>query len=179
MANVLFTMLLRVMTIQDLGSIGELLSSVFVLVTLIYLAVQVRHSRELLEENRKITMSQVYEGRAFYRGNLAKELIDPVWASVYVKLRGGVKSVPPSAVIENYDKLTDEEKVISIMQQQAVTQGIDNSLYQIELGLVDETGAQGSYDYIREDFPLWAHSKIPIPPRIVKWYEENGEHEDV
>ena len=124
-------------------------------------------------------MSQVYESRAFYRGNVAKDLVNPVWANVYVKLRGGAMPVSPSEMVENFETLTEEEKVISIMQQQAVTQGVDNSLYQIELGLVDEMGAQGSYDYIKMDYPLWKHSKIPLPPRITKWYEENVDPKDV
>ena len=161
------------MSIQDLGAIGELLSSIFVLITLVYLAVQVRHSKELLEENRRITMSKVYESRAFYRGDLSKDLANPVWASVFIKLRGGTKPVPGPVLVKNFDQLNDEEKVMSIMQQQSVVQGIDNSLYQIELGLVDEQGAQGSYDFILEEYPLWVHSEIPIPVRIMKWYEGN------
>ena len=161
------------MSIQDLGSIGELLSSVFVLATLVYVAIHVRHSRGLLEENKRMAMSQVYAGRSRYRGELAKDLINPVWASVYVKLRGGARPQPASVMKKNFDKLTDEEKTISIMQQQAVTQGIDHSLYQIELGLVDDLGAQGTYDYIENEYQLWTHSEIPIPPRITRWYDNN------
>ena len=160
------------------GSLAEVFAALAVMVTLIYLAVQVRQSRDLLEENRKIALSQVYESRAYFRGNLAKDLINPTWASVYVKLRNGPMPVAASVMVGNFDKLTDEEKVISIMQQQAVTQGVDNSLYQIDLGLVDEFGAEGTYDYIRADYPLWEHSKIPIPPRVVKWYRENVIEED-
>ena len=44
-----------------LGNVGKFLGSIAVLVTLIYLAVQVRHSRDLLEENRKIALSQVFQ----------------------------------------------------------------------------------------------------------------------
>ena len=123
-------------------------------------------------------MSKVYEDRAFYRGELSKDLINPVWASVYIKLHGGTRPVPGRVLVENYDHLTDEEKVISMMQQMAVVQGIDNSLYQIELGLVDELGAQGSYDFIHDEYPLWVHSEIPIPRRITNWYESNYIHGD-
>ncbi len=164
------------MTIQDMGAIGELLGSIFVFVTLVYLAVQVRHSRNLIDENRKIALSQVYQGRSAFRGNLAKDLIDnSQYASIFVKLRGGIDPQPPHVLIENFDKLTEEEKAILTFQQQAVTQGIDNSLYQIELGLVDDAGAQGSYDFIRAEYPLWVHSKVPIPIRISRWYEENAD----
>lgn len=167
------------MSIQDLGAIGELLSSLFVLVTLVYLAVQVKQSRHLLEENRKVTLSQVYEGRANYRGALQKDMMsNPLWAEIWVKLRNGTAPQPVEVLIANFDKLTDEEKAISIFQQSAVAQGIDNSLYQIGLGLVDEDGARGSYDFIRREYALWLHSKIYIPPRITKWYGANVENGD-
>ena len=143
------------------------------LATLVYLAVQVRQSRDLLEENRRITLSQMYEGRARFRGELSRDAMNLDWASISVKLRGGARPVPVSVLVANFNKLTEEEKTISMMQQGAVTQGIDNSLYQIELGLVDDLGAQGSYDFIRAEYPLWLHAQIPIPPRITKWYNTN------
>lgn len=40
------------MTIIELGALGELLGAIAVVLTLIYLSIQVRHSRELLESNR-------------------------------------------------------------------------------------------------------------------------------
>lgn len=40
------------MTIIELGALGEFLGAIAVVLTLIYLSVQVRHSRELLEANR-------------------------------------------------------------------------------------------------------------------------------
>ena len=166
------------MSIQDLGAIGELLSSLFVLITLVYLAVQVRHSRELLEENRKITLSQVYEGRANLRAGQARSMVsNPHWAAVWVKLQGGDPYQSADVLIENFDRLADEEKALVIFNQNATTQGIDNTLYQVELGLVDEAGAQGSYDFIKDQYPLWVHSRIRIPVRITNWYEDNVEKE--
>ena len=42
------------MTISDLGAIGELVGSFAVLLTLVYLAIQVRYSRELLERQERL-----------------------------------------------------------------------------------------------------------------------------
>ena len=100
------------MSIQDLGAIGELLSSLFVLITLVYLAVQVRHSRQLIEENRKITLSQVYEGRANLRAAQARSMVsNPNWAAIWVKLQGGADpNQSADVLIENFDRLADEEK---------------------------------------------------------------------
>jgi len=52
------------LTIQDLGALGELLGSVAVLVTLVYLAMQGRHGKELLNRNDKIALSQARQPRA-------------------------------------------------------------------------------------------------------------------
>lgn len=163
------------MDIQDLGTIGELIGSIFVLVTLVYLAIQVRQSRHLIEENRKIALSQVYQARAFYRGNLVSSFMDnPRFASIWINLRGGnIGPVSTAELIDNFDTLSLEEKAIASFQQQAVTQGVDNTLYQIELGLVDNEGAQSALEQIRREYPLWVHAGISIPPRIRNWYTTN------
>jgi hypothetical protein len=43
-------------TAQLLGNIGEFVGSIMVVVTLVYLALQVRQSKGLLEENRRIAL---------------------------------------------------------------------------------------------------------------------------
>ena len=68
------------MTIAELGSLGELVSGLAVLVTLIYLAVQVRHSRTLLERNEKIALSQVYQARTDTRLQLQLALFNDSYA---------------------------------------------------------------------------------------------------
>ena len=59
------------MTISELGSIGEFVGAIAVVVTLAYLAVQVRHSKEateantrMMEENRKLALAQNFVQRA-------------------------------------------------------------------------------------------------------------------
>ena len=44
---------------EAVAAVGELISAFAVLATLIYLAVQVRHSKELLERSEKIALSDV------------------------------------------------------------------------------------------------------------------------
>jgi hypothetical protein len=57
-------------------AIAELIGSLVVLATLGYLAVQVRYSRNLLEENRKIALSQVYQARSNTRRENARHVSD-------------------------------------------------------------------------------------------------------
>ena len=52
------------MTIMELGALGEFVGSIAVLVTLLYLAVQVRHSRDLLEESGRTTKANLSQSMA-------------------------------------------------------------------------------------------------------------------
>ncbi len=57
-------------TIQMLGSLGEFVGAIAVVATLVYLAIQVRHSREAMEgntsalaENRQLAIAESYQFR--------------------------------------------------------------------------------------------------------------------
>jgi len=78
------------LNIQDLGAIGELIAAIATLVTLIYLAVQIRHSKLLLEEHKKLALSAAYQVRTGFRMDLAKDYsMDESWLTLQAKLRGG------------------------------------------------------------------------------------------
>ena len=58
-------------TIQMLGSLGEFVGAIAVVATLVYLAIQVRHSKEAMEANtksldegRKLALAQTYQARS-------------------------------------------------------------------------------------------------------------------
>ena len=61
-------------TIQMLGSLGEFLGSIAVLATLIYLTIQVRHSRDAMEENSRLARGAVlattFEHLSQFRGHI-------------------------------------------------------------------------------------------------------------
>ena len=52
------------MTILELGALGELLGSIAVLATLVYLSVQVRQNTRSMEESKKLALAQTYQMRA-------------------------------------------------------------------------------------------------------------------
>jgi transketolase N-terminal domain/subunit len=59
-----------------LGNVGEFLGSILVLVTLIYLALQVKQSKELLEKQDRIALSQVHQARTELRINHSQQIIN-------------------------------------------------------------------------------------------------------
>ena len=84
------------MTISDLGAIGELIGSFAVLLTLIYLAIQVRHSRELLERQERLGLGQAYQAKFSSRIELEKLVIE--LAEVSVRVHKGAKESTTSSV---------------------------------------------------------------------------------
>src|SRR5258705_10479846 len=52
------------MTIEQLGALGELVSAIAVVVTLWYLAVQIRQNTHAMEEGRRLALAQTYQVRA-------------------------------------------------------------------------------------------------------------------
>jgi hypothetical protein len=142
---------------EALGAIGELVSAIAVLATLVYLAVQVRHSRTILEENRKIALSEVYSQRAHYRLEQVMQNIDsPNIAKVLAPARG----------------VSEEQFVIQEIHQRAIIH-FDNMLYQGELGLIPEPELEKLKDILRSNYPLWEEDKAIILPRVKAWYEED------
>ena len=161
------------MSIQDLGAIGEFIGSFFVLATLIYLAVQVRHSRELLEENRRLALSAAYQSRTGFRLDLAKASMDDSLVEIQSTLRGGHKFQSIEIQIQNFEKLTVEEKIKYMHWQEAVTHSIDNGLFQMELGFADKHVAQTVKETILSQYAFWQHTGCLIPTRVRDWYESN------
>jgi hypothetical protein len=52
------------MTLQDWGSIGEVIGAIAVVVTLIYLAKQIRQNTHSMEEGRRLALAQTYQMRS-------------------------------------------------------------------------------------------------------------------
>jgi hypothetical protein len=52
------------MTLQDLGSIGEVVGALAVVVTLIYLAKQIKQNTHAMEEGRRLALAQTYQMRS-------------------------------------------------------------------------------------------------------------------
>ena len=52
------------MTIMELGALGEFVGAIAVVVTLAYLAAQIRHNTRVMEENERLALAQTYQMRA-------------------------------------------------------------------------------------------------------------------
>ena len=75
------------MTIQDMGSLGEFVSAVAVLVTLVYLAIQTREARTAAEESAKFAAQEATRAAPAMYARFRSLVASPALAKVVVKAR--------------------------------------------------------------------------------------------
>ncbi len=155
-----------------IGAIGELLSAIAVLVTLVYLAVQVRYSRDLLEENRKLALSQVYQGRANFRRAVHSEFGSPEVSKIAAKITQG--DGPSDDAVERFHELEAHEQTQYRQVQEQWCVMMDDTLLQIELGLLDDRAIESAHTFIRNMYPWWVAIGCTISPRLRDWAENQN-----
>ena len=155
---------------EAIGAVGEIIGAFAVLATLIYLAMQVRQSREMLERNEKLALSNTYQQRASLRSDTVRAVIEsdhlaPILAKVVGK---------PEAV----DELSEEEKVrlrAYITTQQIM---LDNLIFQTHLGQLEmhdeaaETENNILNTYRRMEPMIQRLGGPNPPPRFRAWLKD-------
>lgn len=151
---------------EAIGAIGELVGGIAVIATLIYLAIQVKHSKALLERNESIALSQMYQARADARVNavLAQaqsgkaELISSVWGR-------------PDLV----DRLEGEEREIVRQFMTATMVHQDNIAYQANLGLLKAT-PRDMHNLVSPNIGVWEKLGIAPTPLIKECYASHDQN---
>lgn len=152
------------MTVMELsnvlGNLGEFLGSIAVLATLIYVAIQVRHSRLLLEENRRISLSQVFDSRTDRRVQMSLALLASDSCDDVYDLFDNPEHLN--------EKAPEARNRIRAYMAASATH-TDNMLYQLDLGLLEhESGAIG---FAKRMHPLWEELGVSTP-RTKRAFEE-------
>lgn len=91
------------MTIMELGALGEILGAIAVIVTLIYLAVQIKQNTRSMTENRQLALAQTYQMRADALQGMRVRRLAPVWQEL------GLLGGRPSFRREVESILSDDE----------------------------------------------------------------------
>lgn len=145
-------------TAQLLGNFGEFIGSIAVLGTLVYLAIQIRHSRELLEKNHAIALSQVQQARADSGRDQWLLLSDSTHLASVVATDLGI----------------DERTVRLRAYMGASLVHADNMVYQYDLGLVDDVSMARTTDMIRRNFDRWVELDLSPPQRVSNWHQQHS-----
>jgi len=157
-------------TTQLLGNLGEFIGSIAILVTLGYLAVQVRQSRELLERNEKIALSQVYQARS----NTRREAMNHISDSTYLAELLGKVDFPEVQRID-LSELSPGDRVRLKAHCGTIYFHQENNLYQYELGLLDERTYELTGSTILQFMPIWRQMNVTGTGTIEDWYTNNHE----
>jgi hypothetical protein len=141
------------MTLQDWGSIGEVVGAVAVVVTLIYLAKQIRLNTHAMEESRKLALAQTYQMRAdALQAMLVQAADSDHIGPLIIKLteRGYPEDVAA------LDTLTDSERRRFRMWQIAQQTHWDNMHYQYQQGYLDREYYEDAFkDRVVRLAPVW------------------------
>jgi hypothetical protein len=122
------------MNLQDLGAIGELLGAIAVVLTLIYLAKQIRLNTRAMEEGRRLALAQTYQMRADALQEMAVDAADSRYIGpIIVKLTG--LGYPES--VAGLDHLSAEERGRFRLWQIAQQTHWDNMHFQYQQGYLD------------------------------------------
>lgn len=144
-----------------IGAIGELVGGVAVIATLIYLAIQVKHSKALLERNESVALSQMYQARADARVNVVLAQAQSEKAALISSVMGR-----PDLI----DQLEGEDREIVRQFMIATIVHQDNILYQASLGHLDAT-MRDMYRLIGPNVPVWKKLDIELTSLIKECYD--------
>ena len=144
---------------QLLGNYGEFVGAIAVVLTLFYLALQVRHSKQATEantrsidENRKVAMAQIYHARSAESAAHYRTLAESEYIPVRLKFNES-----------GIDSLSAEELARLRFQELCNLQRMDSTFYAHQLGLLDEEYYQSIFVPAMQALaPSW--KELGLPP---------------
>ena len=130
------------MSIEQLGSLGEVISALAVVVTLWYLAVQIRLNTHAREESKRLALAQTYQMRADALQNM---LVQAAESQHIGPLITKLTLLGYPEDVTALDRLTPDERGRFRQWQIAQQTHWDNMYFQYQQGYLDE-------EYYRDSF---------------------------
>ena len=148
---------------QLLGNLGEFIGAIAVVATLVYLAIQVRHSKEAMEANTR----SLEESR-----KLATVEAQQRWTEMFNDSLIAVRESDYMPAIfykrqeEGFGALTPEEQTRLWFDSFATISRLDNLLSQYQQGfLADDVYQQNFVAVVRGQIEHWREAGVPLEPR--------------
>jgi hypothetical protein len=140
-------------TLQDWGSIGEVIGALGVVVTLIYLTKQIRLNTQAMDEARKLALAQTYQMRSDALQEMMVRAADSEHIGpIIIKLTELGYPQNASALAQ----VTTEERGRFRLWQIAQQTHWDNMYFQYEHGYLDEESYQHSFKVrVQRLAPTW------------------------
>jgi len=146
------------MSIVELGALGEFLGSIVVLVTLVYLSVQVRQNTRSMDESKKLALAQTYQMRSDALQMMLVHAADSEHIGpIITKLTGAGYPEDICAL----DELSKDERGRFRQWQIAQQTHWDNMFFQYQQGFIDEEYYRDSFRVrVRRLAPTWNALKL-------------------
>jgi hypothetical protein len=134
------------MSLTDLGALGEFVGAIAVVVTLVYLAIQIRQNTRAMAESRRLALAQTYQMRA----DALQDMLVHAAESEHI---GPV--ISKLVEVASLDVLDPIERGRFRQWQVAQQTHWDNMFYQYQQGFIDE-------EYYRDSFRVRVRRLAPI-----------------
>jgi hypothetical protein len=146
------------MTIMQLGAIGEFIGAIAVVVTLAYLAIQIRQNTRAMAEAERLALAQTYQMRADALQNMLVHAADSEHIGpILTKLTGA--GYPEE--VSSLDALDLEERGRFRQWQIAQQTHWDNMYFQYQQGFLDEEYYRDSFrERVTRLAPIWKALKL-------------------
>lgn len=147
------------MTLMELGALGEFVGAIAVVVTLGYLAIQIRQNTQSMEESRRLSLAQTYQVRA----DALQEMVVHAADSEHIApILAKLADLGYPEDVSSLDQLSSIERGRFRLWQIGQQTHWDNMFYQYERGFLAE-------EYYRDSFrvrvarlaPIWHALDIP------------------
>jgi len=143
---------ITIMTIMELGALGELLGAVGVIATLVYLSIQIRQNTRSLDASQRLALAQTYQMRS---DALQSMLVQAASSTIGGIICKATEAGYPDNVAA-LDTLTVEER--SRFRQWHIAQQAhwDNMHFQYQQGFLDEEYYQDEFvKRVQRLWPAW------------------------
>ncbi len=149
-------------TTEILGNLGNFVGAIGVVGSLVYLAIQVRHSREAtnantraLDDARRLALAQTYQARSAALQESALFVAGSAdFSEIYTRFND--PSMPRAAAAAAFEQLSAAERFRCYNYLNAHRVRLDNLVFQYQQGmLTDEYYATGVKGPLRYFAPLW------------------------
>jgi len=141
------------MTIMELGALGELLGAAGVIVTLAYLAVQVKQNTRAMNEGKRLALAQTYQMRA---DALQSMLVQAASSEVIGPLIVKLTELGYPEDVSALDALSSRERGVFRQWQIAQVTHWDNMFYQYQQGFLDAEYYEDEFrKRVKRLAPVW------------------------
>ncbi len=141
------------MTWVELGGLGEFLGAMGVIVTLVYLSIQVRQNTRAMDDGRRLALAQTYQMRADGLQSMLVQAADSQHIAPIIERLTGLGYPEDVAALE---QLSSDERSRFRLWQIAQQTHWDNMLYQYQQGFLDPEYYEDAFKVrVRRLAPTW------------------------